>query len=168
MLCTFFHKYHGRFVMRLTDLYGDLFENAPVLGKVVAGLPPSFQHSMPATHAFPDMDNYYGFYRFVIAMAGESGEPAEPGDYQIPLQSNMRDIPVAVAYTTQEHEMIHRTAKRMGATPQELAYQGSREQPDIYTVSPVMKFQMSEAQQRKFKNLLALSEAMINASTRSI
>ena len=154
--------------MRLTDLYGDLFENAPSMGKIVAGLPPSFQHSMPATHAFPDMDNYYGFYRFVIAMAGESGEPDKPGEYEIPLQSNMRDIPIAVAYTKQEHEMIHKTAKRMGATPDELAYHGSQELPDTFTVSPVMKFQMSETQQRKFKNLLALSEAMINASTRSI
>lgn len=148
--------------MRLSDLYSDLFENAPVIGKVVAGLPPSFQHSMPATHAFPDMDNYYGFYRFVIAMAGELGEP---GGEDIPLQSNMRDIPVAVAYTKQEHDMIHRTARRMGAKPKELAYRGSEEHPDTYTVSPVMKFHMSETQQRKFKNLVALSEAMINAST---
>lgn len=144
--------------MRITDLYGDLFENAPPMGKVAAGLPPSFQHSMPATHAFPDMDNYYGFYRFVIAMAGE------PDDDRIPLQSNMRDIPVAVAYTQQEHDMIHKTAKRMGANPKELAYKGSKELPDIYTVSPVMKFHMSETQQRKLKTLVALSEAMINAS----
>lgn len=147
--------------MRVHDLYGDLFENAPSVGAVVAGLPPSFQHSMPATHAFPDIDNYYGFYRFVIAMAGE---PGEPGESIIPLQSNMRDIPVAVAYTKQEHDMIHRTARRMGSKAIELAYQGSQEQPDTYTKSPVMKFSMPESSMAKLRGLIQLSEAMTHAT----
>lgn len=142
--------------MRITDLYADLFENAPNMGKVVAGLPPSFQHSMPSTHAFPDMDNYYGFYRFVIAMAGE------PDDSSIPLQSQMRDIPVAVAYTKQEHDMIHKVAKRMGVEPLEIAYHGSRELPDTYTKSPVMRFSMPEGRQARFRSLVRLSEAMIH------
>jgi hypothetical protein len=140
--------------MRIHDLYGDLFESAPSVSKVVAGLPPSFQHSMPATHSFPDIDNYYGFYRFVIAMAGE------PDDSNIPLQSNMRDIPLAVAYTKQEHDMIHKTARRMGSKAIELAYQGSHELPDTYTKSPVMKFKMDENQQHKLAGLIKLSEAM--------
>ena len=144
--------------MRVHELYGDLFENAPAMGKVVAGLPPSFQHSMPATHAFPDMDNYYGFYRFVIAMAGE------PDDSNIPLQSNMRDIPVAIAYTPQEHEMIHKVAKRMGVKPLEIAYHGSRELPDTYTKSPVMKFSMPESRERRLKDVIRLSEAMLDAT----
>lgn len=141
--------------MRITDLYADLFENAPPMGKIVAGLPPYFQHSMPSTHAFPDMDNYYGFYRFVIAMAGE------PDGSEIPLQSHMRDIPVAVAYTKQEHDMIHRVAKRMGIEPMELAYQGSREMPDTYTKSPVMKFSMPESCKARLRGLIRLSEAML-------
>lgn len=144
--------------MRVHELYGDLFENAPSMGKVVAGIPPSFQHSMPSTHAFPDMDNYYGFYRFVIAMAGE------PADSDTPLQTSMRDIPVAVAYTKQEHDMIHRVAKRMGVKPLELAYHGSRELPDTYTRSPVMRFSMPESMQRRLRDVILLSEAMLDAT----
>lgn len=140
--------------MRVHELYGDLFENAPSMGKVVTGLPPSFQHSMPSTHAFPDMDNYYGFYRFVIAMAGE------PDDSSIPLQTSMRDIPIAVAYTKQEHDMIHRVAKRMGVKPLELAYHGSSEMPDTYTKSPVMRFSMPEGRLARLRGLIQLSEAM--------
>jgi hypothetical protein len=150
--------------MRISDLYGDLFEavtNKDIkpevpAGKnsIVQGLPPSFQHSMPATHSFPDMDPYYQFYRFVIAMAGH------PDDANSPLESRMRDIPIAVAYTKQEHDMIHAVAKRMGFKADELAYHGSRELPDTYTKSPVMKFKMDENQQRKLAGLIKLSEAM--------
>lgn len=150
--------------MRVHELYGDLFEavatdgiQPEVRGSVRDGLPPSFQHSMPATHAFPDMDSYYGFYRFVIAMAGY------PEDTSIPLQSRMRDIPLAVAYTKQEHDMIHATAKRMGVKADELAYHGSKELPDTFTKSPVMKFHMPESQQRRLKDVILLSEAMIDA-----
>ena len=153
--------------MRITDLYGDLFEavtNADIKPEVPAGknrikkgLPPSFQHSMPATHSFPDMDGYYQFYRFVVAMAGH------PDNDSLPLYSRMRDIPIAVAYTKQEHDMIHATAKRMGFKPDELAYEGSHELPDTYTKSPVMKFKMLEHQQRKLAGLIKLSEAMTHA-----
>ena len=72
----------------------------------------------------------------------------------------LRDIPIAVAYTKEEHDMIHRAAERMGIVPDELAYHGSHEVPDTYTKSPVMKFHMPEGQQRKLKGLIALSEAM--------
>jgi hypothetical protein len=146
--------------MRLTDLYGDLFESITdydISSKIVDGLPPGFAHSMPATHSMPGMDQYYEFYRFVIALAGHP-------DDKSPLGSIVRDNPVAVAYTKQEHDMIHKVAKRMGIKPKEMAYKGSTELPDTFTVSPVMKFHMSESQQRKLKTLLALSEAMINAS----
>jgi len=152
--------------MRITDLYGDLFEAAagsrPEVpagnNKIKRGLPPSFQHSMPATHSFPDMDNSYGFYRFVVAMAGM------PEKNEVVDNIALRDIPIAVAYTKEEHDMIHAAAERMGITPDELAYHGSHEMPDTYTVSPVMKFHMPESQQRKLRDALALSEAMLDAS----
>ena len=154
--------------MRLHELYGDLFEaviNDDISTKTLRGknsiehgLPPSFTHSMPATHAFPDMDGYYQFYRFVIAMAGHPDSDIEPH------YSRMRDIPIAVAYTKAEHDMIHATAKRMGFKTDELAYHGSTELPDTYTVSPVMKFNMSETQQNKLRSLIKFCEAMTHAT----
>jgi len=149
--------------MRITDLYGDLFE-ASASGlkpevpagnnKIKRGLPPSFQHSMPATHSFPDMDNSYGFYRFVVAMAGM------PEKNEVVDDVALRDIPIAVAYTKEEHDMIHAAAERMGIKPDELAYEGSHELPDTYTKSPVMKFHMPESQHKKLHGLIKLSEAM--------
>ena len=150
--------------MRITDLYGDLFEavtNADIKPEVPAGknpirdgLPPSFQHSMPATHSFPDMDGYYQFYRFVVAMAGM------PEKNEVVDNIALRDIPIAVAYTKEEHDMIHAAAERMGIKPDELAYHGSHELPDTYTTSPVMKFHMPEGREHKLLGLIKLSEAM--------
>jgi hypothetical protein len=150
--------------MRITDLYGDLFEavtnkdikpEVPAgTNKIKRGLPPSFQHSMPATHSFPDMDNSYGFYRFVVAMAGM------PEKDDIEDNVALRDIPIAVAYTKEEHDMIHAAAERLGIKPDELAYHGSHELPDTYTKSPVMKFHMTESHNKKLRGLIKLSEAM--------
>ena len=161
------HKYPGSIALRIIDLYGDLFEavtNKDIKPEVPAGknkikrgLPPSFQHSMPATHSFPDMDNSYGFYRFVVAMAGL------PEKNDIVDNVALRDIPIAVAYTKEEHDMIHRAAERLGIVPDELAYHGSSELPDTYTTSPVMKFHMPEGQERRLNGLIKLSEAMTHA-----
>jgi len=141
--------------MRITDLYSDLFENA----SIPAGesrIPVGFKYSLPHTHAFPSMDNYYGFYRFVIAMAGH------PDNGDQPIQNELRDVPVAVAYTKAEHDKIHDVAKRMGVTPVEVAYNGSMELPDTYTTSPVMRFSMPESRRARLRGLIRLSEAMLD------
>ena len=148
--------------MRVHDLYSDLFEVKAQPGsmayQVTQGqLPPAFQHSMPDTHSFPDMDANYGFYRFVVAMAGHPETTATK-------DSPLRDQPIAIAYTEQEHEMIHKVAASMGLTPKELSYEKSRELPDTYTVSPVMKFHMPEGQQRRLRDAILLSEAMLDAT----
>lgn len=146
--------------MKLADLYGDLFEavtEPDIKDPISGGLVPNFIHSMPSTHVLSGMDQYYQYYRFLVAVAGY------PEDNDVPLRSFVKDWPIAVAYTPQEHEMIHKVASRMGIKPTEIAYTGSRELPDTNTVSPVMKFHMSETQQRRLKNLAVLTEAMLHA-----
>lgn len=54
--------------MRIHDLYGDLFENAPSVGAVVAGLPPSFQHSISES----SMDKLCGLIQLSEAMTHET------------------------------------------------------------------------------------------------
>lgn len=150
--------------MRVHELYGDLFEAVTAQDITTRGtkkgtmsLPANFRHSMPSTNSFEDMDMYYEFYRFVVALAGSP-------ETNVPDNAHMRDVPIAVAYTKAEHDMIQRTAKRLGFAPTELAYEGSKELPDTYTVSPVMKFNMSESQERRLIDVIRLSEAMLNAA----
>jgi hypothetical protein len=143
--------------MRINELYADLFEDA-VMSRGESRMPEGFKYTLPHTHAFPGMDNYYGFYRFVIAMAGHP----ENGDH--PLQNELRDVPITVAYTKAEHDKIHDVARRMGVDPVEVAYNGSMEPPGTYTKSPVMRFSMPESSRRRMAGLIMLSEAMLHAA----
>ncbi len=150
--------------MRVHELYDDLFEavtakDIPNTGvrKGTMALPANFRHTMPQTLSFEDMDMYYEFYRFVVALAGTP-------DQDVPPVAHMRDVPIAVAYTKAEHDMIQRAAKRMGFSSTELAYEGSKELPDTYTKSPVMKFSMPESQQRKLRDMALLGEAISYAA----
>jgi len=113
--------------MKIHDLYQKLFES------VEADMPETFSHTMPHTMSFPSMDPYYEYYRFVIAMAGH------PESNSIPLESPLRNIPLAVAYTPEEFDMIKAVCKRMGKKPSELAYKKSQEPTTVNKVSPVAK-----------------------------
>ena len=118
--------------MRLRELY-----ESPNTG---TNLPDSVKHSLPHTVIFPKMDSYYEFYRFVVALASH---PDAPDD--VFKTRSFRDVPMAVAYTQQEFDMIKNVAKRLGKEWEEVAFQKSQEQPGVNAVSPVMKFNMTES-----------------------
>ena len=72
-------------------------------------LPIGVNHTLPHTVIFPDMDGYYEFYRFVIAMS------AYPNiDKTFYKTRQLRDIPIAVAYSEHEFEMMKEVAKKFG------------------------------------------------------
>jgi hypothetical protein len=120
--------------MRLSDLYHRIDESA------VTDLPLGTRHTLPRTVILPDTDLYYEYYRFVTAMA------CHPElDPSMTTDRNLRDVPIVVAYTPQEYDMIKAVAARMGKKVQEIAFNGSVEEPGGNTVSPVMRFSMSEA-----------------------
>lgn len=148
--------------MRLNDLYDDLLEAKKKVPDAYAHktgeLPPAFKHSMPDSHSFPKMDTGYGYYRFVVALAGHP-------DTEVTKSNPLRDQPVAVAYTEQEHEMIHKVCDSLGIDAKELSYEVSSELPDTYTKSPVMKFHMSEGQLQRFIAAVNLQKAMGNCAT---
>lgn len=112
-------------------------------------IPMGTRHTLPRTVILPDMDLYYEFYRFVMAMACHPELENNPESIK-PL----RDVPMVVAYTPQEYEMIKAVAARMGQRIEEIAFDGSREPPGGNTVSPVAKFQMSECHLDVMKALL--------------
>lgn len=125
--------------MRLRDLY----ENNSL------NIPDSVRYTMPRTVLFPDMDLYYEYYKFVKAMASHPELENSSVD-----DRTMRDVPIAVAYTQQEYDMIKAVAKRMGKKTEEIAFDGSREPPDTHTKSPVMKFNMFESQSETMRFIM--------------
>ena len=131
--------------MRLADLYES---NIPDID-----LPDGVRHSLPHTVIFPDMDSYYEYYRFVVAMASHPELSDEYYD-----NHKLRDIPLAVAYTEQEFDMIKSVAKRLGKKWEEVAYKKSQELPGINAKSPVMPFKMTEAHIDCMKALMEIWE----------
>lgn len=116
--------------MRLKDIVPNLRESKD---------PPSgMKHTLPQAVVIPDMDLYYEFYKFVTNMA------CHPEiENQVTDDSCMRDVPVAVAYTPQEFEMIKSTAQRMGFDVEHIAFHKSTEQPGVNKTSPVATFNMN-------------------------
>jgi hypothetical protein len=130
--------------MRFTDLHE---QHIPAID-----LPDGVKHTLPHAVIFPDMDGEFDFYKFVVAMASHPDL-----DNEFYQTRQLRDVPMAVAYTPQEFEMIKKVAERLGQRWEELTKPGSQEVPGGNTVSPVMKFNMTEAHIDIMK---ALYEAM--------
>lgn len=129
--------------MKLTDLYPMLNEEAD------SNIPLDTRHTLPHAVIIPDMDLYYEYYKFVTAMASHPEV-----DVQYFQDQPMRDIPVAVAYTPQEYDMIVATAKRMGKHPKEIAFKKSQEPPGGNVTSPVMKFNMFESESDQMRLIM--------------
>lgn len=130
--------------MRLRDIIAESAESDIPLG---------VRYTLPKTIILPDMDLYYEFYRFVMAMA------CHPELEENPTKTKaLRDVPMVVAYTPQEYEMVKAVAARMGQRIEEIAFNGSQEQPGGNTVSPVAKFHMSECHLDVMKALLECLE----------
>jgi len=132
--------------MRLFDLVSNLKEHSDT------NIPMGVRHTLPHAVIFPDMEADYEFYKFVVAMASH---PDIDDAYFQPKP--LRNVPMAVAYTPQEFEMIQQVAKRMGKKWEEIAFTKSQEPPGGNTVSPVPVFNMTESHIDIMK---ALYEAM--------
>jgi hypothetical protein len=95
------------------------------------------------------MDLYYEYYKFVTAMASHPElDNAHTNDRPL------RDVPMAVAYTPEEYDMIMATAKRMGFKAEDVSSDDSKEPPGGNTESPVMKFNMFESQAEQMRSIL--------------
>lgn len=115
--------------MKILDLYQHMITEGKEIGPEQ-----SLAHHMPTTVAFPGLDPYYDFYRFVVAMAGQPDPEQFKEDPRF-----LKNIPVAVAYTDAEREMIERVCKNAGIKHAVLTLGHSRELPDTNTKSPVAK-----------------------------
>ncbi len=121
--------------MRLRDLN----YKKPLKENIADNIPIGIRKTLPTTFIIPDMDPYYEYYRFITALACH---PELDSTFADKLE--MRDVPMVVAYTPQEAEMIKAVAKRMGFEAKDISLGGSHEEEGGNVVSPVMKFNMSE------------------------
>lgn len=130
--------------MKIKDICQDLNESDDT------NIPLGIRYTLPKTVIFPDMDSYYEYYKFVTAMASH---PESGGDAHV-LNKPLRDVPMAVAYTQQEYDMILDVAKRMGKETKEVAFGDSLEPPGGNVTSPVMKFDMFESETDRMRRLI--------------
>ena len=119
----------------------DLDYKKPLKENIADNIPIGIRKTLPTTFIIPDMDPFYEYYRFITALACH---PELDGKFADKLE--MRDVPMVVAYTPQEAEMIKAVANRLGFEAKDISLGGSHEEEGGNVVSPVMKFNMTETQ----------------------
>lgn len=95
--------------------------------------PQVLQNSMPYAITSPGMDQYYEYYRFLIAIAGFPGR-------DIPVDGPIHDGPLMVPYTDIERQHTENMLRKMGKQVKHVVPQGSKESNHRNTTSPVRKF----------------------------
>lgn len=93
----------------------------------------TLRNAGPHARQYDDIDQYYGMYRFGIAMAKS---PDDPGYAEGPA----KDIPAVWMYTDADEEIVNRAEKNQGIKGRTIVQKGpSKENKSINTVSPVAK-----------------------------
>lgn len=96
-------------------------------------LPKNSRRSAPHAKQFQDIDQYYGMYRFGVAMA-----KAPDGD--TPKEGPAKDVPAVWMYSKGEEEIVNRAAKNQGISGKTIVAKGpSEELKSTNTTSPVAK-----------------------------
>jgi hypothetical protein len=91
----------------------------------------STRESMPHAKQFTDIDQYYGMYRFGIAMAGEPEKSS-------PKEGPAKDVPTVWMYTDAEEDIVNKAAKNQGISGKTIVKKGpSSELKSVNTTSPV-------------------------------
>lgn len=90
-------------------------------------------NSLPGIITSPGMDQYYEFYRFLVAIAGYP-------ERDTALDGPIRDGPVMTPYTKIEQDHVIELLNKMGKPVKLLNIGGNSESDNRHTVSPVRKF----------------------------
>lgn len=92
------------------------------------------QEALPHGQRFDKTDQYYGYYRLGIAMAGAP-------DQGTPKEGPAKDVVSIWPYSDADDEIAKKAIKNQGAKVTTLAKKGqSQELPSTYTVSPVAQW----------------------------
>ena len=94
-------------------------------------LPKSTREAIPHAKQFVDIDQYYGMYRFGVAMA------AAP-DGETPKEGPAKDVPAVWMYSKGEEDIVKKAQKNQGIKGKTLVSSGpSEEVPSTNVTSPV-------------------------------
>lgn len=103
--------------MRLREIFEDK-----------SGINANDARAMANTVKYPQMDNSYELYRFGVSMAGQPG-PTGP-------TATVGDVPVLVAYSKGDEEIIRSTEKAHGVKGRSINSRASKEPQGTNIVSP--------------------------------
>lgn len=97
----------------------------------------STQQSMPHAKQMDDIDQYYGYYRMGLAMAGAP-------DQGTPTKGPAKDNPTIWPYSDADEEIVKKALKNQGIKGHDIIKKGpSQELESTYTVSPVAQWNKS-------------------------
>ena len=96
-------------------------------------VPWGLRETLPPSMTVPDMDPYYEYYRFLVAIAGYPTN-------ELPTEAMTRDVPFIVPYTPIEHKWTTDILKKLGKAPRHLTKKSSTEQLSVNTKSPIRPF----------------------------
>lgn len=85
----------------------------------------------------PELDQYYEFYRFMIAAACSPDQEPSP-------QTDLNDKPAAIAYTLEDEKKLKHALKLMGKKGRWMTSGEAREPIDTVTQSPVAKIKRNK------------------------
>jgi hypothetical protein len=92
------------------------------------------QETMPPSLSVEDMDQYYEYYRFAVAIAGM------PENEGIPINGPINDNPWIAPYSAAEHDHVMAVLRKMGKNPKHLTRKPSCEPDWVNKSSPVRPF----------------------------
>lgn len=116
-------------------------------------LPDNIERTLPQTAVIPELPNQdpYKQYRYVVALA--SAKAKENGEVEFDATSTWNEALAVVAYSDAELEIIELANKMMGVSSEMISKSPSIEPDDTHTVSPVMKFNMTESMRNTIDKL---------------
>jgi len=112
--------------------------------------PKEFRHdamsALPGAHAWPELDNSSGYlaYRFGVAVAGM---PDQKMDVAGPTGLKM----VTIGYTEADRAILDAAQGLVGTPKVRITSDGSKEMPDVSTVSPVNNWNPRNGSPKKKK-----------------
>jgi len=109
-----------------------------ILEKADRKLGKNIKQSHPHAKQYDDIDQYYGMYRFGIAMAGAP-------DKSINKAGPAKDTPAVWLYSKGEEEIVNKAEKNQGIKGKNVITKGhSEELKDINKLSPVAKIKRNQ------------------------